>query len=142
MASTWHGKGGAHWTCVQKGAVAVSSWVRSRVSFLMPPGRRQRANAFPTSFSLVLRNELKETGVTVSCRMSGPIEAEFFQRGDLLGSDVGKAKKDDAARVAQDGFDAMTNAEGDVVWVGGTRCRPLRRTSRLRASTPSPAEPD
>jgi short-subunit dehydrogenase len=71
--------------------------------------------AFLNSFSFALRNELKDSGVTVSCLMPGPTETEFFKRGDLLDSDVGQAKKDDAAKVAQDGFDAMMNEEGDVV---------------------------
>lgn len=71
--------------------------------------------AFLNSFSFALRNELKDTGVTVSCLMPGPTETEFFKRGDLLDSDVGQAKKDDAAKVAKDGFDAMMNDEGDVV---------------------------
>lgn len=71
--------------------------------------------AFLNSFSFALRNELKDSGVTVSCLMPGPTETEFFRRGDLLDSDVGQAKKDDAAKVAKDGFDAMMNDEGDVV---------------------------
>jgi len=71
--------------------------------------------AFLNSFSFALRNELKDTGVTVSCLMPGPTETDFFKRGDLMDSEVGQAKKDDPAKVAQDGFDAMMNDEGDVV---------------------------
>ncbi|WP_193227772.1 SDR family NAD(P)-dependent oxidoreductase [Aureimonas psammosilenae] len=71
--------------------------------------------AFLNSFSFALRNELKDTSVTVSCLMPGPTETEFFRRGDLMDSDVGQAKKDPAEKVAQDGFDAMMNDEGDVV---------------------------
>ncbi|GGE12239.1 oxidoreductase [Aureimonas endophytica] len=71
--------------------------------------------AFLNSFAFALRNELKETGVSVSCLMPGPTETEFFRRGDLMDSDVGQAKKDDAAKVAEDGFEAMMNEEGDVV---------------------------
>jgi len=71
--------------------------------------------AFIDSFSFALRNELKDTGVTVTCLMPGPTETEFFERADLLDTKVGQQKKDDPADVAKDGFDAMMNGEGDVV---------------------------
>ncbi|HKQ51532.1 MAG TPA: SDR family NAD(P)-dependent oxidoreductase [Pyrinomonadaceae bacterium] len=71
--------------------------------------------AFIDSFSFALRNELKDTGVTVTCLMPGPTETEFFERADLMDTKVGQQKKDDPAKVAKDGFDAMMNGEGDVV---------------------------
>ncbi|HEY0375876.1 MAG TPA: SDR family NAD(P)-dependent oxidoreductase [Pyrinomonadaceae bacterium] len=71
--------------------------------------------AFIDSFSFALRNELKETGVTVTCLMPGPTETDFFERADLMDTKVGQQEKDDPARVAKDGFEAMMNGEGDVV---------------------------
>ena len=71
--------------------------------------------AFIDSFSFALRNELKETGVTVTCLMPGATETEFFERADMLDTKVGQQEKDDPAKVAKDGFDAMMNGEGDVV---------------------------
>jgi short-subunit dehydrogenase len=71
--------------------------------------------AFIDSFSFALRNELKDTGVTVTCLMPGPTETEFFERADLLDTKVGQQEKDDPAKVARDGFEAMMNGEGDVV---------------------------
>jgi uncharacterized protein len=71
--------------------------------------------AFIDSFSFALRNELKDTNITVTCLMPGPTETEFFERADLLDTKVGQQKKDDPAKVARDGFDAMMNGEGDVV---------------------------
>src|SRR4051812_20199401 len=71
--------------------------------------------AFIDSFSLALRNELKETGVTVTCLMPGATETEFFERADMLDTKVGTQEKDDPAKVARDGFDAMLAGEGDVV---------------------------
>src|SRR4051812_41340509 len=65
--------------------------------------------AFIDSFSFALRNELKDTGVTVTCLMPGPTETEFFERADLMDTKVGQQKKDDPAKVARDGFDAMMN---------------------------------
>ncbi|HEV7397305.1 MAG TPA: SDR family NAD(P)-dependent oxidoreductase, partial [Pyrinomonadaceae bacterium] len=40
--------------------------------------------AFIDSFSFALRNELKDTGVTVTCLMPGATETEFFARADML----------------------------------------------------------
>lgn len=71
--------------------------------------------AFINSFSFALREELKDTGVTVSCLMPGATETEFFKRADLMDTYVGQAKKDDPAGVAKIGYDAMMDGEGDVV---------------------------
>jgi short-subunit dehydrogenase len=71
--------------------------------------------AFIDSFSFALRNELKDTGITVTCLMPGATETEFFERADMLDTKVGQQEKDDPAKVAKDGFDAMMNGEGDVV---------------------------
>jgi uncharacterized protein len=71
--------------------------------------------AFIDSFSFAIRNELKETGVTVTCLMPGATETEFFERADMLDTKVGQQEKDDPADVAKDGFEAMMKGEGDVV---------------------------
>jgi len=71
--------------------------------------------AFINSFSFALREELKDTGVTVTCLMPGPTETQFFARADMLDTAVGQAEKDDPAEVAKAGFDAMMNGDGDVV---------------------------
>lgn len=71
--------------------------------------------AFIDSFSFALRNELKETEITVTCLMPGATETEFFERADMLDTKVGTQEKDDPAKVAKDGFDAMLKGESDVV---------------------------
>jgi uncharacterized protein len=71
--------------------------------------------AFLDSFSFALRNELKDTGITVTCLMPGATETEFFERADMMDTKVGTMKKDDPADVARTGFDAMMKGEGDVV---------------------------
>ena len=71
--------------------------------------------AFIDSFSFALRNELKDTGVTVTCLMPGATETEFFERAGMMDTKVGQQEKDDPADVARDGFEAMMNGEGDVV---------------------------
>ena len=71
--------------------------------------------AFLDSFSFALRHELKGTGVTVTCLMPGATETDFFERADMMDTPVGQQKKDDAAEVARQGFEAMMQGKGDVV---------------------------
>jgi uncharacterized protein len=71
--------------------------------------------AFIDSFCFALRNELKDSGVTVTCLMPGPTDTEFFERAEMLDTKVGQQKKDDPADVAKAGYSAMLKGEGDVV---------------------------
>jgi len=71
--------------------------------------------AFIDSFGWALRNELKDTNITVSILMPGATETEFFERAEMEDTKVGTGSKDDAAKVAQDGYDAMMKGEADVV---------------------------
>jgi short-subunit dehydrogenase len=71
--------------------------------------------AFLNSFSFALREELRDSKVTVTCLMPGATEAEFFRRADMMDTAVGTSEKDDPAEVAKNGFDAMMKGEGDVV---------------------------
>jgi short-subunit dehydrogenase len=73
------------------------------------------SKAYLDSFSFALRAELKGSGVTVTCLMPGATETEFFERADMLDTDVGSSKKMPADQVAKQGFDAMMKGEGDVV---------------------------
>ncbi|MBW9118094.1 SDR family NAD(P)-dependent oxidoreductase [Rhizobium cauense] len=71
--------------------------------------------AFINSFSFALREELSDSGVTVTCLMPGATDTEFFERADMLDTPVGRGKKDDPGFVAKVGYDAMLKGEGDVV---------------------------
>lgn len=71
--------------------------------------------AFIDSFSFALRNELQDTPITVTCLMPGATDTEFFRRADMLDTKVGQDPKDDPGMVAQVGWTAMLNGEGDVV---------------------------
>ena len=71
--------------------------------------------AFVDSFALALREELADTGVTVTCLMPGATDTEFFARADMLDTKVGAGEKDDPVEVARLGFRAMMNGEADVV---------------------------
>jgi uncharacterized protein len=72
--------------------------------------------AFIDSFALALRNELKDTGVTVTCLMPGVTDTNFFERADMMDTKVGaQENKADPADVARIGFEAMMKGEADVV---------------------------
>lgn len=72
--------------------------------------------AFVDSFCWALREELKDTGVTVTCLMPGVTDTEFFQRADLMDTGFGTTDaKMDPAEVARIGWRAMLDGEGDVV---------------------------
>jgi short-subunit dehydrogenase len=71
--------------------------------------------AFVDSFAVALRNELKETEITITCLQPGPTETEFFARADMLDTKVAQDKKADPADVAKLGFEAMMDGDGDVV---------------------------
>jgi uncharacterized protein len=71
--------------------------------------------AFIDSFSFALRNELQDTGVTVTCLMPGATETEFFERADMVDTKIGQSEKDDPADVAKAGYEAMMSGKGDVV---------------------------
>jgi short-subunit dehydrogenase len=73
------------------------------------------SKAFIDNFAYGLRNELKDSGVTVTCLMPGPTDTNFFERADMLDTKVGEAKKDDPADVARTGYDAMMKGEASVV---------------------------
>ena len=71
--------------------------------------------AYLDSFSYALREELKETEITVTVLMPGPTETEFFERADMMDTKVGSAKKEDPAATAKHGWDAMNSGAGHVV---------------------------
>jgi uncharacterized protein len=92
--------------------------ITGSIAGLMPGAYQAVYNAtkaFLDSFSYALRNELKDTGITVTCLMPGPTETEFFERADMEDTKVGQSAKDDPADVAKSGFGAMMKGEGDVV---------------------------
>ena len=73
------------------------------------------SKAFIDSFSAALGNEIKDSGVTVTCLKPGATETEFFHRAEMEDTKVGQAKKDDPADVAKTGWDAMNKGEPAVI---------------------------
>jgi uncharacterized protein len=105
----------------------------SSIASTMPGSFQAVYNAsksFVQSFALALREELADTGVTVTSLMPGPTDTEFFERADMLDTKVGAGEKDDPEDVARDGFEALM--AGDERVVSHSRSTKLQgRASRL-----------
>lgn len=78
--------------------------------------------AFDLGFAEALREELRETGVTVTALQPGPTDTEFFERAGMQDTKVGTDDKDDPAQVAKQGFDAMMKGD-DKVYAGSLKSR-------------------
>jgi short-subunit dehydrogenase len=90
----------------------------SSVASTMPGSYQAVYNAsksFVQSFAEAIRNELKETNVTVTALMPGPTDTEFFERAEMEDTKVGAGEKDDPAQVARQGFDALMAGKEKVV---------------------------
>jgi len=90
----------------------------SLIASTMPGAYQAVYNAsksFVQSFALAIRNELKDTDVTVTSLMPGPTETEFFERAEMLDTPVGEEEKDDPAEVARQGYEALMAGREKVV---------------------------
>jgi uncharacterized protein len=73
------------------------------------------SKSFVQSFSEALRNELSDTGVTVTSLQPGPTDTNFFERAGMQDTKVAVDEKDDPAEVARQGFEAMMAGKDHVV---------------------------
>ena len=73
------------------------------------------SKAFGHSFAEGIRQELKDTGVTVTSLMPGPTDTEFFGRADMEDTKIAQGHKDDPDDVAEDGLDALFSGKATVV---------------------------
>jgi uncharacterized protein len=65
------------------------------------------SKSFVQSFALALRDELKDSGVTVTALMPGPTETNFFERAKMMDTRIGRGDKDDPEDVARLGYEAL-----------------------------------
>ncbi|MFY1594217.1 SDR family NAD(P)-dependent oxidoreductase [Micromonospora sp. WMMD737] len=72
------------------------------------------SKSFVQSFAEALRDELKDTGVTVTSLMPGPTDTEFFDRAEMADTRVASGRKDDPRTVAEQGFAAMLRGDQTV----------------------------
>ncbi|WP_375393630.1 SDR family NAD(P)-dependent oxidoreductase [uncultured Sphingomonas sp.] len=72
--------------------------------------------SFVDFFTDALRNEIKDSdGVTLTTLKPGPVDTEFFERGDMLDTEVGQSEsKRDPALVAKDGWDALMAGKASI----------------------------
>jgi uncharacterized protein len=71
--------------------------------------------AYVDTLSWGIRNELADSGVTVTCLLPGPVETEFFHRADMDDTPVGQSdSKADPARVARQGYEAMKRGASGI----------------------------
>src|SRR3954449_5172525 len=93
------------------------------------------SKAFVQFVALGLREELTDTGVTVTSLLPGPTDTEFFDRADATDTKLGASdKKDDPALVAKQGFEGLMKGETSV-FAGSLASKAM---GRLSAITPGP----
>jgi short-subunit dehydrogenase len=73
------------------------------------------SKAFVQSFAQAIRNELKDSGVTITALMPGATETNFFHRAGMDDTKVGMSAKDDPADVAKSGYEALMAGTDHVV---------------------------
>jgi short-subunit dehydrogenase len=108
------------------------------------------SKSFVQSFALALRNELKDTEVTITALMPGPTDTEFFEAADLEDTKLGAGDKDDPADVARDGFEALMAGKERVVSASlstklqgrGSRFMPDSVKAQLHRSMAEPGSAD
>jgi short-subunit dehydrogenase len=81
--------------------------------------------AYVNSLTFAIRNELKDTDVSLTVLMPGPTDTDFFETADLMDTRVGAGKKQSAADVAKIGFDAMMRGDDHEVAGFGNKLQAL-----------------
>ena len=73
------------------------------------------SKAFVLSFAEAVRNELKDTRITVTALQPGATETNFFHRAGMDDTKVGQSEKSYPADVAREGFEALMKGKDHVV---------------------------
>ena len=72
--------------------------------------------AFVLSFSEAIRNELKDTGVSVTALLPGATDTDFFNKADMQQAKiVAEGKLSSPADVAKDGYKALMEGDDKIV---------------------------
>ncbi|KQS91683.1 SDR family oxidoreductase [Chryseobacterium sp. Leaf394] len=73
--------------------------------------------AFILSWSEAVREELKDTGISVTALLPGPTDTDFFNKADMNRSRIMEDRESfsTAEEVAEDGFKAMMNGDDKVI---------------------------
>lgn len=102
--------------------------------------------AFVQSFAEAIRFEVKDKGITVTSLQPGATETNFFARANMLNTVAGESKKDSAADVAQQGYDALMAGRDHVVagsWMnnvmaGSAKIIPEKMAASMQAAQTKP----
>ena len=73
------------------------------------------SKAFVLSFAEAIRDELRNTNITVTALQPGATETNFFHRANMDDTKVGTMQKSDPADVARLGFEALMAGKDHVV---------------------------
>lgn len=76
------------------------------------------SKSFVQSFAQAIRNELKDTGVSVTALQPAATDTNFFERADMEDTRAGTGPKADPADVAKEGFAAMMAGKDHVITGG------------------------
>jgi short-subunit dehydrogenase len=90
----------------------------SSVASMMPGSYQPVYNAsksFVQSFVEALRDELRDTSITVTALLPGATDTNFFKRAKMEDTLAGRMPKDDPAQVAKRGFEALMRGDQKVV---------------------------
>lgn len=72
--------------------------------------------AFVQSFTEAIREEVKDTGVTITALLPGATDTDFFAKAQMLNAkNVVEGELADPADVAKDGYDALMSGDDMVV---------------------------
>lgn len=73
--------------------------------------------AYVLSLSEGIREELKDTNITITALLPGPVDTDFFNKADMLDSKIVQDRESmsNPADVAKDGYDALMSGTDKVV---------------------------
>ena len=73
--------------------------------------------AFVLSFSEAIREELKDSGVTITALLPGPTDTDFFNKAGMQNSKILQDKEalSNPAEVAKDGYDALMAGDDKII---------------------------
>lgn len=96
--------------------------------------------AYVLSLAEGVRQELKDTKVTITALQPGATDTDFFRKADMLDSKIMDSKLSDPAQVAKDGYDALM--KGDDKIVSGFKNKVLIAASNVLPDTTVAAQMD
>ena len=105
----------AHMAAREEGKVLFTSSIAGSIPGLLE-AVYAASKAYVLSLGQALRNELKDTGVTISVLQPGPTATDFFHRAGMDDTKVGSDGKftNDPPEVAKQGFQALMDGKDHV----------------------------